>query len=200
MSSVLATCEFPASNTNIMPDQSALRSVDLQLGHTFPVVMTLHFLHAFSFAILLLVPPFFLLDSSGLLLFCATFGFLYLFSNPFYGTKKRLPARYPYLSHARSLAKAYSCYPCPNFGSDLQGPRSLICYNDSLLDITLKVVVSNLREVEKGIRGSYPYKCPKVRDFDYFAFNYLLELWIKRKGLKSDFVICGAVASDQLAN
>src|SRR5215211_636093 len=50
MSSVLATCEFPASKTNIMPDQSALRSVDLQLGHTFPVVITLHFLHAFSFA------------------------------------------------------------------------------------------------------------------------------------------------------
>src|SRR5215217_643621 len=146
MSSVLATCEFPASNTKIMPDQSALRSVDLQLGHTFPVVMTLHFLHA------------------------------------------------------RPFAKAYSCYPCPNFGSDLQRPCSLICYNDSLLDITLKIVVSNLREVEKCISGSYPYKCPKVRDFDYFAFNYLLELWIKRKGLKSDFVICGAVASDQLAN
>src|SRR5215211_1203878 len=184
MSSVLATCEFPASNTKIMPDQSALRSVDLQLGHTFPVVITLHFLHAFSFA-----------TTS-----CATLGFLNLFSNPFHGTKKRLPARYAYFSHARPFAKAYSCYPCPNFGSDLQRPRSLICYNDSLLDITLKIVVSNLREVEKGISGSYPYKCPEVRDFDYFAFNYFLELWIKRKGLKSDFVICGAVASDQLAN
>src|SRR5215203_6731295 len=149
---------------------------------------------------LLLVPPFFLLHSSRLLLFCATLGFLYLFSNPFYGAKKRLPARYAYFSHARPFAKAYSCYPCPNFGSDLQRPRSLICYNDSLLDITLKIVVSNLREVEKGISGSYPYKCPEVRDFDYFTFNYFLELWIKRKGLKSDFVICGAVASDQLAN
>src|ERR687886_625711 len=50
MSRVLATLELTGSKTTMMPDQSALRSVDLQLGHTFPVVITLHLLHAFSFA------------------------------------------------------------------------------------------------------------------------------------------------------
>src|SRR5262245_17897108 len=50
MSSVLATCDLAGSNTSMMPDQSGLRSVDLQLGQTLPEVTTLHFLHAFSFA------------------------------------------------------------------------------------------------------------------------------------------------------
>ena len=59
MSSVLATRDLAGSKTSMMPDQSGLRSVDLQLGHTLPVVMTLHFLHAFSLANYFLSPPFF---------------------------------------------------------------------------------------------------------------------------------------------
>src|SRR5829696_4293606 len=199
MSSVLATCEFPASNTSIMPDQSALRSVDLQLGHTFPVVMTLHFLHAFSFATTSCPPLFSPSQQQIAAVLCHPWLSLSL-QQPIPRHQETAACTLCLFFPCPPLCKAYSCYPCPNFGSDLQRPCSLICYNDSLLDITLKIVVSNLREVEKCISGSYPYKCPKVRDFDYFAFNYLLELWIKRKGLKSDFVICGAVASDQLAN
>src|SRR5690606_18889974 len=59
MSSVLATCDLAGSKISIMPDQSGLRSVDLQLGQTLPVVTVLHFLHAFSLANYFLSPPFF---------------------------------------------------------------------------------------------------------------------------------------------
>src|SRR5438105_4627793 len=51
ISRVLATKDFAGSKTRMIPDQSGLRSVDLQFGHTFPIVTTLHFLQAFSFAI-----------------------------------------------------------------------------------------------------------------------------------------------------
>src|SRR5919198_1913146 len=59
ISRVLATWDFAGSKTNMIPDQSGLRSVDLQLGHTLPVVITLHLLHAFSLANYFLSPPFF---------------------------------------------------------------------------------------------------------------------------------------------
>jgi hypothetical protein len=50
ISNVLATWDFVGSKTSMMPDQSGLKSVDLQFGQTLPVVITLHFLHAFSLA------------------------------------------------------------------------------------------------------------------------------------------------------
>src|SRR5690349_6563025 len=40
-----------------MPDQSGLKSVDLQFGQTLPAVITLHFLQAFSLATYFLSPP-----------------------------------------------------------------------------------------------------------------------------------------------
>src|SRR5207244_11583221 len=61
MSRVAATMEFAGLKIRIMPDQSGLRSVDLQTGHTFPIVTALHFLQATSLANYLLppAPPFF---------------------------------------------------------------------------------------------------------------------------------------------
>jgi hypothetical protein len=50
MSSVFATIDLAGSKTKMIPDQSGLKSVDLQFGHTLPVVIVLHFLHAFSLA------------------------------------------------------------------------------------------------------------------------------------------------------
>jgi len=45
-----AIMDLSASKTNIIPDQSELRSVDLHIGHTLPVVKALHFLQATSLA------------------------------------------------------------------------------------------------------------------------------------------------------
>jgi hypothetical protein len=59
MSSVLATRDFAGSNTSIIPDQSGLKSVDLQFGQTFPIVTVLHLRQAFSFAKFYLPPAVF---------------------------------------------------------------------------------------------------------------------------------------------
>src|ERR671939_865149 len=58
ISRVAAIRDFKGSNTTTIPDQLVVRSVDLQTGHTFPVVTALHFLHATSLATYLLPPPF----------------------------------------------------------------------------------------------------------------------------------------------
>jgi hypothetical protein len=57
MSRVFATRDLAGSKISMMPDQSGLRSVDLQVGQTLPIVMVLHFLHAFSFANYCFEPP-----------------------------------------------------------------------------------------------------------------------------------------------
>src|SRR6476660_4582210 len=49
----------------IIPDQSGVRSVDLQIGHTFPIVTALHFLQATSLVTYLLPPPFFVATAAG---------------------------------------------------------------------------------------------------------------------------------------
>ena len=61
MSRVAATIDFAGLKIRMMPDQSGLRSVDLQTGHTLPIVTALHFLQATSLANYLLppAPPFF---------------------------------------------------------------------------------------------------------------------------------------------
>ncbi len=43
-----ATSEFDGSRTTTNPDQSSLRLLDLQLGHTGPLLIIRQFLHAFS--------------------------------------------------------------------------------------------------------------------------------------------------------
>src|SRR5690348_6978208 len=58
ISSVLATSDFAGSKTSMIPDQSGLRSVDLQTGQTLPLVRALHFLQAFSLTTYYF-PPFF---------------------------------------------------------------------------------------------------------------------------------------------
>src|ERR671932_55875 len=65
MSSVAAIRDFDGSNITTIPDQLVVRSVDLQTGHTFPVVIALHFLHATSLATYLLPPPFLVVAGGG---------------------------------------------------------------------------------------------------------------------------------------
>ena len=66
MSSVLATRDFAGSNTRMIPDQSGLKSVDLQFGQTLPIVIVLHLRQAFSFAKTYLPPVvFFSFDAAG---------------------------------------------------------------------------------------------------------------------------------------
>ena len=48
---VAAICELVGSTTNTTPFQSGVKSEDLQLGQTFPIVINLHFLQAISLAI-----------------------------------------------------------------------------------------------------------------------------------------------------
>jgi len=50
ISRVAATRDFEGSKINTIPDQSGVRSEDLQTGHTFPIVTALHFLQATSLA------------------------------------------------------------------------------------------------------------------------------------------------------
>src|ERR671939_1561482 len=64
-SSVAAIRDFNGSNISTIPDQLVVRSVDLQTGHTFPVVIALHFLHANSLATYLLPPPFLVVAGAG---------------------------------------------------------------------------------------------------------------------------------------
>src|SRR5215467_10250175 len=59
ISSVAATLDFAGSKIKIMPDQSGLKSVDLQTGQTFPIVTALHLLQATSLANYLLPPTLF---------------------------------------------------------------------------------------------------------------------------------------------
>src|SRR5215467_3460293 len=48
--------DFTGSKIKMIPDQSGLKSTDLQSGHTFPVVTALHFLQATSLANYLFPP------------------------------------------------------------------------------------------------------------------------------------------------
>src|SRR3972149_7584473 len=57
----LATSEFGGSKTTTNPDQSSLRLLDLQLGHTGPLLIIRQFLQAFS------VKPYVPLSSACLL-------------------------------------------------------------------------------------------------------------------------------------
>src|SRR5215469_4069470 len=57
ISRVAATLDLAGSKIKIMPDQSGLKSVDLQTGQTLPIVTALHLLQATSLANYLLPPP-----------------------------------------------------------------------------------------------------------------------------------------------
>jgi hypothetical protein len=59
ISKVLAISDVLESKTITIPDQSLERSVELQIGQTFPTVIALHFLQANSRGIYYLAPPFF---------------------------------------------------------------------------------------------------------------------------------------------
>jgi hypothetical protein len=65
ISRMLAICDFDGSKTRIIPDQSEVRSDDLQIGQTFPIVIALHFLQATSFGKFYLTPPFFSFTVEG---------------------------------------------------------------------------------------------------------------------------------------
>src|SRR5918996_5479128 len=65
ISRVAAIRDFKGSNITTIPDQLVVRSVDLQTGHTFPVVTALHFLHATSLATYLVPPPFLVVAGAG---------------------------------------------------------------------------------------------------------------------------------------
>jgi len=52
MPSVFEISELVGSTTRTTPFQSGVKSDDLQIGQTLPVVTHLHFLHAISRAIL----------------------------------------------------------------------------------------------------------------------------------------------------
>jgi hypothetical protein len=66
ISKVLAISDVLESKTITIPDQSLERSVELQIGQTFPTVIALHFLQANSRGIYYLATPFF---SLGLAVF-----------------------------------------------------------------------------------------------------------------------------------
>src|ERR687887_26846 len=65
MSRVAAIWDFKGSNITTIPDQFVVRSIDLQTGHTFPVVTALHFLHATSLGTYLLPPAFLVVAAAG---------------------------------------------------------------------------------------------------------------------------------------
>src|SRR5579864_3044991 len=104
----------------IEPRQSGVRSADLQLGHTLPIVTNLHFLHAISFTILNSLCFYYFLgffscwSFSFFSLSSWRFCFFNLFFYPLVCTKERLSTCNTYL-HSCSFSKrncSYSCTKC----------------------------------------------------------------------------------------